>query len=357
MDPIRLRCTRSLHAEPPRPVRAILSDLLDEAGPDELADIYGGGELIASFEREVAALLGKPAAVFFPSGTMAQPLALRLWASRRGRRDVVMHPTSHLLLHEHSAYQHLHGLRAIPAGPPTGLMTPMALRRVGDPYAALLVELPQREIGGLLPSWDMLQALCDTAQERGAALHLDGARLWECGPHYGRPYAEIVERFDSVYVSFYKGLRGIAGAILAGPEDFIAEATVWKRRLGGDLVSMYPYILAARKGLRERLPRMPLYCAHARKIAAALRGIQGVRVKPEEPVTPMMHIFLAGERDVLGQRAREQSAQHGVWLFREGHLQATGVPGWWRWEVAIMESGLTVSPVEAAQMIRRVVAG
>lgn len=357
MDPIRQRCTRTLHGGPLRPLRDILTDLAAEAGPDELPDIYGGGELITSFEREVAALLGKPAAAFFPSGTMAQPMALRLWASRRGRRDVVMHPTSHLLLHEHSAYQHVHGLRAVPVGPATGLMTPMALQRVADPYAALLVELPQRELGGLLPSWDMLQALLDTAQQQGAALHLDGARLWECGPHYGRSYAEIVERFDSVYVSFYKGLRGIAGAVLAGPEDFIAEAKVWKRRLGGDLVSMYPYILAARKGLRERLPRMAAYCAHAKAVAAALRGIEGVRVRPEEPVTPMMHVFLSGDRATLGQRAREQSAQHGVWLFREAHLRPTGVPGWWCWEVAIMESGLAVSPLEAAQLIRRVVQG
>jgi threonine aldolase len=72
------------------------------------------------------------------------------------------------------------------------------------------------------------------------ALHLDGARLWECRPFYGRDYAQIAGLFDSVYVSFYKTLGGIAGAALAGPADVIAEARVWQRRQGGNLVRLFP---------------------------------------------------------------------------------------------------------------------
>lgn len=355
MDPILRQCDRTLSGELPRPVRATLEALVAEAGPEEMADIYGGGALIRDFEADIAARLGKEAAVFLPSGTMAQPLALRLWADRKGCRNIAMHPTSHLLLHEHGAYQHVHGLAALPVGPRSGLMTPMDLERVRDPYAALLVELPQRELGGLLPSWDMLQALLDVATSRDAASHLDGARLWECGPHYDRPYPEIVERFDSVYVSFYKGLRGIAGAILAGPADLIEESRVWKRRLGGDLISLYPYILSARRGLRERLPRMATYTEHARKIAAALSGVSGVQVCPDPPVTPMMHLFLTGERAVLAQRARAVSAQSGVWLFSENSLRPTDVPGCWRWELAIGESGLGVDPLEASTFFQQIV--
>ncbi|MFT4976478.1 MAG: threonine aldolase [Myxococcota bacterium] len=355
MDPIRRRCDRTLSGPLLRPMRAALQALVEEAGEEELADQYGNGPLIADFEAEVAALLGKPAAVFFPSGTMAQPLALRLWAERRSCPIVAMHPTSHLLLHEHSALVHVHNLTPLAVGPRAALMQPMDLQRVADPYAALLVELPQREIGGQLPSWDMLQALQAVARERGAALHLDGARLWECGPHYDRPYDELVAGFDSVYVSFYKGLRGIAGAALVGPADLIAEARIWKRRLGGDLISMYPYILSARRGLRERLPWLGACREHARQIAAALHGIPGLKVMPEPPVTPMMHLFLAGEPAVLAQRAREVSAQSGVWLFGERHLQRTDVPGWWRMEVTIFEEGLAVSPLEAATFFRQIV--
>ena len=71
-------------------------------------------------------------------------------------------------------------------------------------------------------------------------MHMDGARLWESAPFYGRSYAEIAALFDTVYVSFYKGVGAIAGAALAGPADFIAEARVWQRRHGGDLVNSTP---------------------------------------------------------------------------------------------------------------------
>jgi threonine aldolase len=73
------------------------------------------------------------------------------------------------------------------------------------------LELPQREIGGLLPEWDDLVAQAAWTRERGIALHLDGARLWEAAPFYERSYAEIAGLFDSVYVSFYKGLGALAG--------------------------------------------------------------------------------------------------------------------------------------------------
>ena len=104
-----------------------------------------------------------------------------------------------------------------------------------EPLAALVIELPQREIGGRLPSWDDLVAQVEHARSRGAAVHLDGARIWEAGPFYGRPLAEIAALFDSVYVSFYKGLGGLAGSMLLGEDDVITEARAWRQRHGGTL--------------------------------------------------------------------------------------------------------------------------
>src|SRR6185369_15444353 len=93
------------------------------------------------------------------------------------------------------------------------LVTLADLERIAEPIAALLLELPQREIGGLLPAWEELSAIVSWARARGAALHLDGARLWESQPFYGRPLAEIAGLFDSVYVSTYKTLGGLAGCV------------------------------------------------------------------------------------------------------------------------------------------------
>ena len=88
-----------------------------------------------------------------------------------------------------------------------------------EPVASLLLELPQRDLGGQLPTWDELVAQTAWAHEHGAAAHMDGARLWESAPFYGRSYAEISGLFDSIYVSFYKGIGALAGSALAGSAE------------------------------------------------------------------------------------------------------------------------------------------
>lgn len=153
----------------------------------------------------------------------------------------------------------------------------MRCRGCTEQIGTLLIELPQRELGGLLPTWEELVALTGWAREQGIALHMDGARLWESQPWFDRPYAEIVGLFDTAYVSFYKGIGGLAGAGLVGSAETIARARVWQKRHGGTLIHQYPYVLAARKGLRERVGRMGAYHAHAVAIAAALREVRGCR--------------------------------------------------------------------------------
>src|SRR4029077_13688157 len=125
---------------------------------DLAADEYGEGGTVAVLEAEVRALLGRPGAVFMPSGTMAQQIALRIHADRRGRRGIAFHPTCHLELHEDKAYQRLHGLVGRPVGDAHELMTIEDLAAVKEPLAAVVFELPQREIGGQLPSWQDLRA-------------------------------------------------------------------------------------------------------------------------------------------------------------------------------------------------------
>src|SRR5260221_12150449 len=250
------QCERFLFAHGPQRPRAVLADLAAEAGPDEEPDRYGEGSLISDFERDVAELLGKEAAVFLPSGTMAQQIALRILAGRAPTPTVAFHPTCHLEIHEQKGYELLHGLHGRLVGERSRLITLDDLRAMPVPLAALLLELPQREIGGQLPSWSGLEARTTWAREPGAAAHMDGARLWESGPFYGRSYADIAGLFDSVYVSFYKGIGAIAGAALAGPTAFIAEARLWQRRHGGNLVQLYPFVLSARANLRRRLPKV-----------------------------------------------------------------------------------------------------
>ncbi len=119
-------------------------------------------------------------------------------------------------IHEQMAYRELHHLTAILLGEKDRLFTLKDLMGLNGRMRHPLIELPEREIGGQLPPWDELVDLCDWADERGVMTHMDGARLWECNWFVADPTQEIAALFDTVYVSFYKILRGLPGAVLAG---------------------------------------------------------------------------------------------------------------------------------------------
>ena len=333
----RTTCTRWLGLRPVPP-REALEALLAVVPADAQSDRYGDGGVVSELEAETAKVLGKPAAVFMPSGTMAQQIALRIWAERSGCRTVAYHPTSHVELHEERGYAHLHQLVARPVGDTRAALTLADLQDVHEPLAALLLELPQREIGGSLPEWDELCAQTGWAHGRGVATHLDGARLWESTAYYGRTPSEVAALFDTVYVSFYKGLGGIAGACLAGPVDLIAEARVWRSRHGGTLSALWPYAAAALHGLRTRLDRMPAYLQRTREIADAIRDLPGVEVVVDPPQTPMLHVRLHTDRDGVLRGALELAIERG-WAvpFRSGPSES---PRWCVIELAVGESTL-----------------
>jgi threonine aldolase len=329
-------------------IRDALQQVEEATAPDERPDRYGSGERIERLERRVADLLGQEAAVFMPSGTMAQQIALRIWSERKRLATVAFHPTCHLELHEEKGYQRLHGLHARPVGDPNRLIARENLEAIREPLAALLLELPQREIGGLLPEWDELTAQAAWARERDIALHLDGARLWESGPFYGREYAQIAGLFDSVYVSFYKGLGGLAGCALAGDDALVGEARLWQRRHGGALATMYPFVVSAELGLDQRLGRVPAYFEHARALAAELATIDGVEIVPNPPQTPLFHVLLRGDRERLADAALSVAEERKVFVF--GDPVSTTSPSWQRHEVMVGEVTLKLAPEELREL-------
>lgn len=278
-------------------------------------DPYGEGVFTADFERRVAALLGMPAGRFFPSGTMAQQVALRVWTERAGNDHFAMHPTAHLELHEQLGYQHLHGMRATLLGPSDAPLLAEHLDELDEEVAALLIELPIREAGGQLPTWEQLEELKAAVAAGGTRLHLDGARLWESAAFYGRSYAEICAGFDSVYVSFYKGIGALTGAMLLGPEDFIEEAAIWQRRSGGNLFTLTPNVASAAMLLESRLAKMPAYYERALDLAEALSAIDGISIVPDPPHTNLMHITLSVDAETAKHRRDRVARETGLWLF------------------------------------------
>ncbi|EFF92327.1 threonine aldolase, partial [Streptomyces sp. e14] len=227
--------------------------------------------VVAALEEKVAGLLGKEAAVFFPTGTMAQQVALRCWAARTGNPAVALHALSHPEVHERHALSQVGGLRPVRVTGEPRLPTAAEVRGLDEPFGALMLELPLRDAGFLLPAWEELTEVVEAAREREAVVHFDGARLWESTVHFGRPLTEIADLADSVYVSFYKSLGGYGGAALAGPAELAEEARAWRHRYGGAVFQQFPTALSALIGLAEELPRLPEYVRHARVVAAALR--------------------------------------------------------------------------------------
>jgi threonine aldolase len=307
-------CRYRLFGHPRLSMLEQLDAIAEQAKHFERQDFYGEGELIESFEREIASLLGKEAAVFLPSGTMAQSIALRIWSERVGSRYVGFHGTSHLELHEQKAYQALHGLHGILLGEPDRVVSLADLQGVTDPLAAVLLELPMREIGGQLPGWDELQSQSEWARQQGVALHMDGARLWQCTAHYGCSMAAIADLFDSVYLSFYKDMGGIAGSTLAGPEWFVQSARTWIRRAGGNLYSQFPYVLAAKAGMQRNLEAIPAAVESAAWLAAFLGSRVGLRTLPEQPPTNLFHLVVPAEPTRLVSYAADWSQRNNVLL-------------------------------------------
>lgn len=339
------------HAPLRRKPAAMLRRMLDWLPED--TELYGDDTPTAQLERRLAELFGKPRALFFPSGTMAQQVALRVHAERTGRRAFVAHPQNHLDLWEERGYAAVHGLRFVAAGDRHRLLTLDDLGQVGERPAALLIELPQREIGGLLPDWDDLVAQVAWARDRGAAAHLDGARIWEAQPFYDRQHAEIAGLFDTVYTSLYKGLEGVRGAVLAGPDDVIAEAEVWRSRLGGAIPDAWPLAVAALIGLETLVDRMPAFRDHAVAIAAALTEDGVATVRPDPPQTPLFHVHLPVAPDALDRAADELITERGVQLY--SRTQTDQLPDRCKFEVSIGENAMAFTPDEVATLVRELV--
>jgi threonine aldolase len=348
---LREKCTRFLLGHG----RDTAADLLATIPADTVLDRSGTGGVVAVLEAEIARLLGKPAAVFVPSGTMAQQAVLRVHADRRQRSTVVFHPRCHLEQHEGQAYQRLHALTGRTAGDPDALMTLADLAAIAEPVAALLIELPQRDLGGQQPSLADLAAQAAWARGVGAAVHLDGARLWESAAGYGQPPAAIAALFDTVYVSFYKGIGALPGCCVAGPPDIIAEVGQWRHRMGGTLFGLWPSAASALTCLARRLPLMPDYLGHARAIAAALSDVPGVRVIPDPPQVPMMHVLLRTTRQAFAAAARALAADQGIWTWQQA--VPTADPAVQQVELTVGDATREFQPAEIRDIIAVLAAG
>ena len=345
---LQASCSRRLSGHRPATAADALNTLAEHPAAAKEVDVYGGGGAAAELERRTAELLGKPAAMFFIKGMIAQMCVLRAASDRAGTPNIVIHPMSHIDLDEQDAAWRLHDLRPIRLGK-YAPFTLAQLQAVTEPIAAIVVELPLRRSGYLLPPLEELRAISAWARKAGAHLHFDGARLWEAAAGYGIGLDELAALADSVYVS-YKGLAGLGGAAVAAETSFIESLAVWKTRHGGNLYRVFPYAISALAGIDAHLPRMPAYVGRARALAETLASEPRLIVTPHGPDANAFHLLLPGSVEELTRRNRACAEQNGIWLFN-GFLESS-VIGRPVGEVVIGDASDDYDIAEAAGWIR-----
>ena len=244
---------------------------------------------VRALEDRVAALLGHEAAVFLPSGTMCNEIAIRLHI-RPGGDEILLGRETHPLRFEGGAPSALSGAVMTVVDGEAGMFTPDALdaairaHPAGDRYAPrprlVCVEQPTNMGGGRIWPLEQVEAVVDVARSHGLRTHLDGARLMNAVVASGVDAASWADRFDSAWVDFTKGLGAPVGACLAGSAELISEAWRWKQMLGGAMRQSGIIAAGGLYALDHHVDRLADDHARARHLADGLAGLPGVELDP-----------------------------------------------------------------------------
>lgn len=238
-----------LALSPPEYVE-VLRSIVEKKGIEP--DNYSRGAVVEELETRMAEALGKERAIYFPTGTLANHVAIRKLAGERTR--VIVPRESHLYNDSGDCAQQLSQLNLVPLSSDTATFTLEQVKevvertqsgRVTTGVGAILIESPVRRRLGELFRYDEMKAICSYARDNGIKTHLDGARLYMAAGYTGISPREYASHFDSVYVSLWKYFNGGSGAILAGSRELIDELYHTRRMFGGGLPSAWPFAAVA----------------------------------------------------------------------------------------------------------------
>lgn len=249
-------------------------------------DVYGEDPTVRVLEERMAGLTGMAAGLFVPTGSMGNQLAVKLHTQPGS--EVIVEARSHLYNYELAAMASISGV--LPRVVPTveGLLdaaSVAAALHIGAPYYVsptrlIALENTHNMAGGRLLPTDAQREICALARQHGIPVHLDGARLFNAAAASGQSVAALCAGVDTVMVCLSKGLGAPVGSLLCGPAELIAEARVWRKRLGGGMRQVGVLAAAGLVALDESPARLLDDHAHARQLAAALAELPGVTVAP-----------------------------------------------------------------------------
>jgi threonine aldolase len=259
-------------------------------------DVLGDEPTVRALERKVARLLGKEEALFVPSGTMANQIAIRCHC--RLGDEIIAHRESHVVHYETGAPAGLSGCMVRPLDGLGGLFTAQACSdgiRGGDVHAPrsrlIIVENTHNRGGGTVWPLAQLRDVAKVARRARLALHIDGARLWNASVAAGYSPADFVRDADSVSVCFSKGLGAPVGSALAGSRAVIAEARRVRKMFGGGMRQSGLLAAAAMYALDHHIDRLAVDHRRARQLGRVLARIRGIRVNPAPSMIATNMVF------------------------------------------------------------------
>jgi threonine aldolase len=261
-------------------------------------DQYGEDPSVNTLQERVAAILGKPAALWLPTGTMANQVALRV-ITRPGD-DVIVSRESHAVWHETGAAAANAGVQFTEIGA-SGVFTRDEFLAVRKPRNHLLypptslveVENTHNRAGGVVFPQNEAHQIGEAAREHGVGTYLDGARLWNAAIASGQKPSDLAAPFDLVGVAFSKGLGAPGGSLLAGGHDLITRAIRYRRMLGGAMRQAGILAAACHYALDHNLDRLGDDHANAKRLAEALAASRSVQLNPGTVRTNIIVFHLA----------------------------------------------------------------
>ncbi len=290
-------------------------------------DVLGDDPTVRALEARVATILGKEAALFFPSGIMANQTAILALA--RPGTEAVIDSTGHIFDWEDLASAHWAGVQLRTVATPDGILTPDlvhgALRpggRLSIETSLILLENTHNAAGGKIIPLGTLRGIRELALERGIPIHLDGARLWNAATASGVAEATYAAEVDTVMVTLSKGLGCPVGSILAGSAEVMEAAWRIRRRLGGGMRQAGILAAAGLYALDHHRDRLHEDHARARRLAERIAAIPGLRVVTPETNIVMIEIT---HPELDAPRFLERLQRHGVLFSQFGPQRVRAV--------------------------------
>jgi threonine aldolase len=286
----------------------LLTWLIDEKGITP--DSYSLGGIVEELETEFARALGKAQAIFMPTGTLANHMAVRALAG--GPSRVIVQEESHLYQDEGDCAQTLSGLTLMPLARGQATFGADDVQRVIDQtkgarvvprVSVISIETPvRRKVGERFDS-NELQKIVALAKREGIRLHLDGARLFLQAAYTGENIVETVRPFDTVYVSLYKYFNAASGAILAGPRELLHDMYHVRRMFGGGLATVWPFAAVAQHYLTGFSERFSRAVRTSEDLIRDLSGHDGLTIERIASGTNLFRLRLkAGDADAFQKR-------------------------------------------------------